>query len=87
VPDDPEEEVDYHHICFASGSNGHVYELDGDRNGPVDRDVLLGDGGDMMGEDMLAHIRAFTRRYEHENMSFNLMVLTEAKNWIILVMA
>lgn len=31
----------------------------------------------MMGEGMLAHIRAFMRRYEHENMSFNPMALTE----------
>jgi ubiquitin carboxyl-terminal hydrolase L3 len=80
VPDDPEEEVDYHYICFASGSNGHVYELDGDRNGPVDRGILLGDSEDMMGEGMLAYVRAFMRRYEHENMSFNLMALTEAKH-------
>lgn len=78
MPNNPEEEVDYHYICFTSASNGHVYELDGDRNGPVDRGVLLGDGEDMMGEGLLAHVRAFMRRYEHENMSFNLMALTEA---------
>lgn len=80
VPDDPEEEVDYHYICFTSGSNGHIYELDGDRNGPVDRAVLLENGEDMIGGRMLEHIRAFMRIYEHENMRFNLMALTEDKN-------
>lgn len=31
----------------------------------------------MLGEGMLAHIKTFMKRYEHENMSFNLMSLVE----------
>lgn len=31
-----EESVEYHFITFARGSDGHLYELDGRRTGPVD---------------------------------------------------
>lgn len=76
VPEDAKEEVDYHYICFVcSSENNHVYELDGDRIGPVDRGVLNDKDEDMLGQGMLAHIRTFMRRYEHENTSFNLMAL------------
>jgi hypothetical protein len=27
VPDDSEEEVDYHYICFTLGSNGHIVRV------------------------------------------------------------
>jgi ubiquitin carboxyl-terminal hydrolase L3 len=76
VPEDAEEEVDYHYICFVcSSENNHVYELDGDRIGPIDRGVLVNEYEDMLGQGMLAHIRTFMRRYEHENTNFNLMAL------------
>ena len=76
VPEDAEEEVDYHYICFVcSSENNHVYELDGDRIGPIDRGVLVDEYGDMLGQGMLAHIRTFMKRYEHENTNFNLMAL------------
>ncbi|KAJ7628717.1 ubiquitin C-terminal hydrolase L3 [Roridomyces roridus] len=40
-----EDEVEFHYICFVKSSlNGHIYELDGDRNGPIDRQ------GDLDGE-------------------------------------
>ncbi|GME74754.1 unnamed protein product [Ambrosiozyma monospora] len=29
-------DVDLHFVCFVKGKNGHVFELDGRRNGPVD---------------------------------------------------
>ncbi|KAK0747564.1 hypothetical protein B0T21DRAFT_354607 [Apiosordaria backusii] len=48
VPEDPEEEVDFHYVCFAkSHKNGHLHELDGDRKGPID----LGEFGD---DDLLS---------------------------------
>lgn len=76
VPEDAEEEVDYHYICFVSSSeNNHVYELDGDRQGPVDRGTVIARDEDMLGQGMLAHIRTFIRRYQHENIGFNLMAL------------
>ncbi len=33
---DAEEDVNLHFICFTKGRNGHIYELDGRRTGPVD---------------------------------------------------
>ncbi|KAJ7662159.1 ubiquitin C-terminal hydrolase L3 [Mycena polygramma] len=33
-----EEEVEFHYVCFVkSPLNGHLYDMDGDKNGPVDR--------------------------------------------------
>lgn len=31
-----DDDVDLHFICFTKGKNGHFYELDGRRSGPVD---------------------------------------------------
>jgi ubiquitin carboxyl-terminal hydrolase L3 len=76
VPEDAEAEVDYHYICFVcSDENHHVYQLDGDRIGPIDRGVLFPEGEDLLGEGMRLYLRSFTKRYEEENMSFNLMAL------------
>jgi len=76
VPEHVEEEVDYHYICFFSSSeSNHVYELDGDRLGPVDRGTIIAQDEDMLGQGMLAYIRAFMRRYQHENIGFNLIAL------------
>ena len=42
-----EDEVDYHYVCFIKSSD-RLYELDGDRDGPVDRGQLA------KGEDILS---------------------------------
>ncbi|KAJ6562498.1 hypothetical protein B0H19DRAFT_1027337 [Mycena capillaripes] len=37
-----EDEVEFHYVCFVKSSlNGHLYDMDGDKNGPVDRDTIL----------------------------------------------
>lgn len=42
VPEDAEDEVDYHYVCFVrSHQSGHLYELDGDRRGPRDTGIVL----------------------------------------------
>ncbi|KAK1834281.1 putative ubiquitin carboxyl-terminal hydrolase [Podospora conica] len=44
APANPEDEVDFHYVCFVkSRKNGHLYELDGDRKGPIDRGPLDND--------------------------------------------
>src|SRR4051812_9912095 len=80
VPQDAEASVDYHYICFArSSETNHVYELDGDRIGPIDRGILIPENEDMLGEGVLEYIRTnFFQRYQHENSSFNLMALVTA---------
>ncbi|PGG96660.1 hypothetical protein AJ79_09497 [Helicocarpus griseus UAMH5409] len=48
VPD-ADEKIDLHFVCFAKGSDGHLWELDGRRKGPLDRGVL-GEDEDVLSE-------------------------------------
>lgn len=50
-------------------------DLDEDRIKPVNRGRILLKREDMLGPRMLAYVRAFMNRYEHENTRFNLMAL------------
>lgn len=50
-----QDEVDHHYICLVKSPGGHLYELDGDQNGPISRaplkeeeDVLAGPGLDIL---------------------------------------
>ena len=80
VPDSAEDEVDFHYVCLVrSRGNGRLYELDGDRRGPVDRGLVVVPGPGE--EDLLAPgagavdlVRAYM---EHEggNANFSLMAL------------
>ncbi|OCL13170.1 ubiquitin carboxyl-terminal hydrolase [Glonium stellatum] len=74
VPEDPEDEVDFHYVCFVrSSKSGHVYELDGDRKGPIDRGEFKG-ADDMLCEDCLNLVREFVTK-EKDNLNFSLMAL------------
>jgi len=76
VPDNAEEEVDFHFVCFVkSPKNGHIYELDGDRKGPVDRGPLLAPDEDMLAEGGLDIVREFIQRENDVNFNFSLMAL------------
>ncbi|KAJ7173079.1 hypothetical protein C8R43DRAFT_944115 [Mycena crocata] len=62
-----EDEVDFHYVCFVkSPLDGHLYEMDGDRNGPLDR----GDGEILSGGLELA--KSFIQQ---GNARFQLMAL------------
>lgn len=75
VPDNAEDEVDFHYVCFAkSQSNGRLYELDGDRRGPVDRGLVLGPEEDVLAPGGLNVIREYME-HERGNMNFSLMAL------------
>lgn len=55
-PANPDGGVDYHYVCFVkSHKNGHLYELDGGRKGPVDLGHFAGD--DVLSEEGLAIIK------------------------------
>ncbi|KAF7292718.1 Ubiquitin carboxyl-terminal hydrolase [Mycena indigotica] len=71
VPD-AEDEVYFHYICFVkSPKNGHIYELDGDKNGFVDRDSFL--EGD---QDLLSGgLKLVQSLIETESQQFQLMAL------------
>lgn len=75
VPDNAEDEVDFHYVCFVkSRSNGRLYELDGDRKGPIDRGLVLGPDEDVLAPGGLNVIREYMER-ERGNTNFNLMAL------------
>ncbi|KAH8748446.1 ubiquitin carboxyl-terminal hydrolase, family 1 [Diaporthe sp. PMI_573] len=75
VPESAEDEVDYHFVCFVqSHRNGHLYELDGDRKGPIDRGLVLGPGDDMLATGGLSVVREYIER-EQGKCTFGLMAL------------
>ena len=71
APEDPEDEVDYHYICLVrSHRSGRLYELDGDRSGPIVR----GDSSDdWTGKSV---VQEYIERGQG-NLSFNLMALVK----------
>ncbi|PKS11979.1 hypothetical protein jhhlp_001275 [Lomentospora prolificans] len=77
APDNPEDEVYFHYVCFTrSNVNDRLYELDGDRKGPIDRGAVLRPNDDVLSEGGLAVIREYIER-EHGNTGFGLMALPE----------
>jgi ubiquitin carboxyl-terminal hydrolase L3 len=60
VPDNPEDEVDFHYVCFVkSHRNHHLYLLDGDRKGgPIDLGHL-GENSDALSNEVLERVREF----------------------------
>lgn len=76
-PENPEDEVDFHYVCFArSRRDGQIYELDGDKPGPVGSEVLLGEDEDLLSQLSLAVVRDFTARCGAD-LGFNLLALAE----------
>ncbi|KAK0630969.1 ubiquitin carboxyl-terminal hydrolase, family 1 [Bombardia bombarda] len=75
VPDSAEDQTDFHYICFVqSQTDGHVYELDGNKKGPVDTGVVLPPGHDMLSPEVIAVIRRYLDQ-EEGNLGFNIMAL------------
>lgn len=78
APTNPEDEVDFHYVCLVkSHKDGHLYELDGDRKGPVDRGLLRPDD-DVLTDQGLNAIRKFIQREEGRDANFGLLVLAPA---------
>jgi ubiquitin carboxyl-terminal hydrolase L3 len=66
--------VDYHYICFVkSHSNGRLYQLDGDRKGPIDLGAVPS-GEDVLSNKYLDVIRKMITN-EDGNVNFSLMAL------------
>lgn len=75
VPESAEAEVEFHYVCYVrSERDGHVYELDGDRKGPIDTGVVLGEGEDALCEKVLGLVRRYVDQAEG-NVNFSLMAL------------
>lgn len=78
VPENAEDEVDFHYVCFVKSSKtGHLYELDGDRKGPVDHGILE-PGEDILSGRALSVVQNFIRREKGANVNFSLLALVPA---------
>ncbi|TKA22097.1 hypothetical protein B0A50_08475 [Salinomyces thailandicus] len=68
------EHVGYHFICFVKGRDGHLWELEGGWEGPIDRGVLR-EGEDVLSERALeAGVRRYVRAAEG-NVDFSVVAL------------
>ncbi|KXH28335.1 ubiquitin carboxyl-terminal hydrolase, family 1 [Colletotrichum salicis] len=77
APQSAEDEVYFHYICFVkSPDTGHLYELDGDRKGPVDRGVPDEEEKVDLGPKSVDIVRKFIQQ-GGENTGFSLLALTE----------
>ena len=47
---DPSVETGMHFVAFVRGRDGHLWEMEGGRKGPLDRG-MLGDGEDLLGAE------------------------------------
>ncbi|KAK3679169.1 hypothetical protein LTR78_000730 [Recurvomyces mirabilis] len=64
----------YHFISFVKGKDGHLYELEGGWNGPIDR-AVLNEADDVLSEKALdAGIRKYVKAAEG-NMEFSMIAL------------
>lgn len=73
-----EEHVDLHYVCFVKSKDGNLWELDGSRNGPLNRGALDPDD-DVLSENALKlGVRSFLKREEEaggSELRFSLIVL------------
>lgn len=77
VPESAEAEVEFHYICYVrSEKDGHLYELDGDRKGPIDTGVVLSGSDDVLCEEVLGLVRKYVDEAEG-NLNFSLLALVD----------
>ncbi|RPB04279.1 cysteine proteinase [Choiromyces venosus 120613-1] len=73
VPD-AEADVDLHYVCFVKAKDNHLYELDGQRKGPLDRGGLGDD--DVLCEKAVKVVQTFIdREKESGRLEFSLVTL------------
>ena len=69
------DDIDLHYVAFVKGADGHLWELDGRRKGPIDRGVLR-EEEDALSEKALDAPREFMKREaEGGEMRFSLVAL------------
>lgn len=75
APLNAEDEVDYHYLCFVKSDDGTcLYELDGDRMGPIRR-VSLPPNSDLLSAPILKVIKSYLLAEEGASLEFSLMAL------------
>jgi len=76
APTNAEDEVDFHFVCFVkSNKNSRIYELDGDRAGPIDKGIILASGDDMLAAGGLSIVKEYIQREGSGGSGFSLMAL------------
>ncbi|GKT42973.1 ubiquitin carboxyl-terminal hydrolase isozyme L3 [Colletotrichum spaethianum] len=76
APPPAEEKPGYHFIAFVKGKDGHLWELEGGSDGPVDRG-LLGEGEDMLSEGALEKGIKKYLSYADGNLEFSIVALAK----------
>ena len=76
-----DDNVDLHYVCFVKSENGHLWEMDGRRKGPLDRGQLSADE-DVLSEQALdLGVRSFLKREESVGggeLRFSLIALAQS---------
>ncbi|KAJ6562486.1 peptidase C12, ubiquitin carboxyl-terminal hydrolase [Mycena capillaripes] len=71
-----EDEVPGHYVCFVrSPKDGHIYELDGGKNGPVDHDEFLDGDRDILSGGLKLVQQFVGSKIDPANPHFHLMAL------------
>jgi len=66
--------VDLHYVCFVKAKDNHLYELDGQRKGPLDRGDLGDD--DVLSEQAVKVVQRFIDREKGSGrLEFSLVTL------------
>ncbi|KAI1735513.1 ubiquitin carboxyl-terminal hydrolase, family 1 [Xylaria scruposa] len=80
APENPEDEVDFHYICFVkSHRRSHLFILDGDRDGPVDKGLLAED--DLLSKQGIDAIKEFIGHYDNGG-GFSLLALAPSTDTV-----
>lgn len=79
VPTSAEDEVDFHYVAFVKSKNNRVYEMDGNKKGPIARGAVLTGDQDLLSEEVLNLVREFIQREKDGNPNFSLMALVPAE--------
>ena len=69
-----EDEVDFHYTCFVK-SDGRLWELNGDLDGPVDKGAL-GEDDDIVSDTAVGHVRQFMQANGGDGIGFSMLALT-----------
>ncbi|KAM0439570.1 hypothetical protein ACHAPT_000662 [Fusarium lateritium] len=70
-----QEPVGYHFISFVRGGDGHLYDLEGSWDGPIDRGVLADDEDLLSDKALEATVKKFTKVAEG-NLEFSIIALS-----------
>ncbi len=73
-----EDQLPAHYCAFVRGKDNHIYEMNGNLNGPLDKGVVISEDEDMLCEKALGVVRKFIQLEEGKNPSFSLMALVNS---------